>query len=62
MRITTVLRVLLALQSVRVLGLEFDEEGRAYGFHSAPALIAMLFLCCSGISVSPAHIRAGSTH
>lgn len=26
---------------------------RAFGFHSADALIAMLFLCCGGISVSP---------
>jgi transposase len=26
---------------------------RAYGFHSAPALIAMIFLCCSGITLEP---------
>ena len=26
---------------------------RAYGFHSAGALIAMLFLCCGGITLSP---------
>lgn len=26
---------------------------RAYGFHSAPALIAMIFLCCGGITLSP---------
>jgi transposase len=35
---------------------------RSYGFHSASALIAMLFLCCSGVDVSPAHIRPGFTH
>lgn len=28
---------------------------RAYGFHSASALIAMIFLCCGGVQVSPAH-------
>ena len=28
---------------------------RAYGFHDASALIAMLFLCCSGIKLQPAH-------
>jgi len=27
---------------------------RAYGFHSAPALISMLFLCCGGIELNPA--------
>jgi transposase len=26
---------------------------RAFGFHSAKAFIAMLFLCCSGIELSP---------
>ncbi|MBZ4421838.1 transposase [Myxococcus sp. RHSTA-1-4] len=26
---------------------------RAYGFHSAPALFAMIFLCCGGIALSP---------
>jgi transposase len=35
---------------------------RAYGFHSASALIAMLFLCCSGVNVSPACVRPGFTH
>jgi transposase len=35
---------------------------RAYGFHSASALIAMLFLCCSGIDISPARVRPGFTH
>jgi transposase len=35
---------------------------RSYGFHSASALIAMLFLCCSGVHVSPAHVSPGSTH
>jgi len=28
---------------------------RAYGFHSASSLIAMLFLCCSGLTLSPPH-------
>ena len=35
---------------------------RSYGFHSASALIAMLFLCCSDVQVSPAHVRPGFTH
>lgn len=26
---------------------------RAYGFHSAPALIAMVFLCCGGLELNP---------
>lgn len=26
---------------------------RAYGYHSAPPLIAMIFLCCGGITLSP---------
>lgn len=26
---------------------------RAYGFHSASALIALLFLCCSGLVLEP---------
>jgi transposase len=26
---------------------------RAYGFHAAPALIAMIFLCCGGITLAP---------
>ncbi|MEJ7731455.1 MAG: ISL3 family transposase [Polyangiaceae bacterium] len=32
---------------------------RAYGFHSAASLIAMLFLCCSGITLSPLHRTLG---
>jgi transposase len=28
---------------------------RSYGFHHASSLIAMLFLCCSGITLQPAH-------
>jgi transposase len=28
---------------------------RAYGFHSATSLIAMIFLCCGGIHAFPAH-------
>jgi transposase len=35
---------------------------RSYGFHSASALIAMLFLCCSGITASPFHARPNFTH
>ena len=26
---------------------------RSYGFHSASNLIALIFLCCSGISLQP---------
>jgi hypothetical protein len=26
---------------------------RAYGFHSPPPLIAMLYLCCGGIKLDP---------
>ncbi|MCP3916478.1 MAG: transposase [bacterium] len=35
---------------------------RSYGFHSASALIAMLFLCCGGVSVGPAHACPQITH
>ncbi len=35
---------------------------RAYGFHSALSLIAMLFLCCGGIHLSPIHIRPFEVH
>jgi len=35
---------------------------RAYGFHSAQSLIAMIRLCCSWISLEPAFISQGSTH
>jgi transposase len=35
---------------------------RAYGFHSAHGLIALIKLCCSGIHLDPVHIRPGSTH
>lgn len=34
---------------------------RSYGFHSATSLIAMIFLCCSGITLSPVHVHP-STH
>lgn len=30
---------------------------RAFGFHSAWSLIAMVFLCCSGLALRPAHAR-----
>ena len=35
---------------------------RAYGLHSASALIALLKLCCSGIALVPVTLRPGSTH
>ena len=35
---------------------------RAYGLHSASALIALLRLCCSGIRLEPVTLRPGSTH
>jgi hypothetical protein len=28
---------------------------RAYGFHSANALIAMIYLCCAGIQIALPH-------
>lgn len=35
---------------------------RAYGLHSASALIALLKLCCSGIDLEPITLQPGSTH
>jgi transposase len=35
---------------------------RAYGFHSAHGLIALLKLCCSGINLDPVFHWPGSTH
>ncbi|MGH8692161.1 MAG: ISL3 family transposase [Burkholderiales bacterium] len=35
---------------------------RAYGLHSASALIALLKLCCSGMDLEPVTLRPGSTH
>ena len=35
---------------------------RAFGFHSASALIAMLFLCCGGVIANPAHVFPFWTH
>lgn len=35
---------------------------RAFGFHSAAALIAMLFLCCGGVHVTPAFAAPGDFH
>lgn len=35
---------------------------RAYGFHSAHGLIAMLKLCYSGITLEPVFLWPGSTH
>jgi transposase len=30
---------------------------RSFGFHSPWSLIAMIFLCCSGLTLRPAHVR-----
>lgn len=35
---------------------------RAFGFHSASALIAMIFLCCGGVHVTPAFSAPPSFH
>ena len=35
---------------------------RAYGFHSATALIGMIFLCCGGVHLSPAFSAPQSFH
>lgn len=35
---------------------------RAYGFHSAHGLIALLKLCCGGIRLRPVHHWPGATH
>lgn len=35
---------------------------RAFGFHSAASLIAMLFLCCGNIQLSPAHVYPFTFH
>ena len=35
---------------------------RAFGFHSARSLIAMIFLCCGGVKVTPAFARPPATH
>jgi transposase len=35
---------------------------RSFGFHSAQSLIAMILLCCSGISLEPVFLDPGSTH
>jgi len=35
---------------------------RSYGFHSAHGLIAMLKLCCSGITLEPVFLTPGFTH
>ena len=35
---------------------------RAFGFHSASALIAMLFLCCGGVHVTPAFSAPDGFH
>ena len=35
---------------------------RSYGLHSPGALIAMIFLCCGGVQVSPAYSRPVITH
>jgi hypothetical protein len=50
--------------SARLSQLQRDNKRlyRAYGFHSAHGLIALLKLCCSGIHLDPVHIHPGSTH
>jgi len=35
---------------------------RSFGFHSARALISMIFLCCGGVRVTPAFSAPGSFH
>jgi len=35
---------------------------RSFGFHSAKALIAMIFLCCGGVHVTPAFSRPSGFH
>lgn len=35
---------------------------RAYGFQLASSFMAMIYLCCSGIELSPSHIRPFETH
>lgn len=35
---------------------------RAFGFHSATALIAMIFLCCGGVDATPAFSAPGRFH
>ena len=35
---------------------------RSYGFHSASALIAMIFLCCGGVHVTPAFSTPSRSH
>jgi transposase len=35
---------------------------RAYGFHSARSLIGLIFLCCSGITLSPVRTVPSCTH
>jgi transposase len=35
---------------------------RAFGFHSAASLIAMLFLCCGNIQLHPAHVYPFMSH
>lgn len=35
---------------------------RAFGFHSAHSLIALIFLCCSGLQLDPVFLRPGATH
>jgi transposase len=35
---------------------------RSFGFHSATALISMIFLCCGGVHVTPAFSRPSHSH
>jgi len=29
---------------------------RAYGFHGPSALVGLIFLCCSGLTLTPQHV------
>jgi hypothetical protein len=35
---------------------------RGYGHHTAAAIIAMLCLCCSGLTITLPHRKEGSTN
>ena len=35
---------------------------RSFGFHSAAALISMIFLCCGGVEVTPAFSHPSGFH
>ena len=49
----------LGISNARLEALSNSKVGllshRAYGFHSADALIAMIYLCCAGIQIPLPH-------